>query len=47
MNCLNIGFSSYNGGIDVIGERVKYKVVNCEECDNLLDIVIDIYYLYE
>lgn len=47
MNCLCIGFSSYNGGIDVIVERVKYRVVNCGEFDNLLDIVIDMYYLYK
>lgn len=47
MNRLNIDFSSYNGGIDATGERVKHKAVNCEERDNLLDTVIDIYYSYE
>lgn len=42
-----LGFSSYNGGIDATGERVKHRAVNCEELDNLLDTVIDMYYSYE
>lgn len=47
MNRSNIGLSSYNGGIDATGERVKHRAVNCEELDNLLDTVIDMYYSYE
>lgn len=47
MNRLNIGFNSYNGGIDATGERVKHRAVNCEELDNLLETVIDMYYSYE
>lgn len=47
MNRLNIGFRSYNGGIDATGERVKHRAVNCWEVDNLLDTVIDMYYSYE
>lgn len=40
-------FQHYNGGIDATGERVKHRAVNCEELDNLLDTVIDMYYSYE
>lgn len=47
MNRLRIGFSSYNGGIDATGERVKHRAVNWGEHDNLLDTVIDMYYSYE
>lgn len=47
MNRLRIGFSSYKRGIDATGEGVKHRAVNCEELENLLDTVIDMYYSYK